>query len=45
MMMKLEIKRARLEEKQMERDIQMRREEREFQLQMMSMLTHNTHGI
>ena len=29
----------------MEIDIQMRMEEREFQLQMMSMLTRNTHGI
>ena len=43
MLMELEMKRAQLEEKQMEMDIQMRREEREFQLQMMNMLTHNTH--
>ena len=39
------MKRAWLEEKQMEIDIQMRMEVREFQLQMMSMLTRNTHGI
>ena len=32
-------------EKQIEIDIQMRMEDREFQLQMMSMLTHNTHGM
>ena len=45
MLMELEMKRARLEEKQMEMDIHMRREEREFQLQMMNMLTRNTHGM
>ena len=45
MLMELEMKRARLEEKQMEMDIHMRREEREFQLQMMDMLTRNTHGM
>ena len=41
MLMELEMKRARLEEKQMEMDAQMRREEREFQLQMINMLTRN----
>ena len=45
MLMEVQMKRARLEEKQMEIDIQMRREKREFQLQMMSIVTHNTHGI
>ena len=42
--MELELKRARLEEKQMEIDAQMGREERQFQLQMMNMLTHNNQG-
>ena len=41
--MELKIKRAWLEEKQMEMYIQTRREEREFQLQMINMLTRNTH--
>ena len=41
MLMELEMKRAWLEEKQMEMDAQMRREEREFQLQMINMLTRN----
>ena len=45
MMMELEMNRARLEEKQMEMDIQMRREEREFQLQIVNMLTGNAHGM
>ena len=43
MFMKLEMKRVQLEEKQMEMDIQMRREERELQLQMINMLTRNNH--
>ena len=42
MLMELEIKRAQLEEKQMEMNIQMRREEREFQLQMMNNYYANT---
>ena len=37
-LMELEEKRFKLEEKQMEREIQLRREEREFQLRMMQML-------
>ena len=37
-MMTLEEKRMKMEEKQMEIDVQMRREERQFQLQMMQML-------
>ena len=45
MLMELEMKRARLEEKQMEMDVQMRREERQFQLQMMNMLTHSNQGM
>ena len=45
MMMELEMKRAKLEEKQIEMDAQLRREEREFQLQMMSMLTRGGHGM
>ena len=40
MMMELEIKRAQLEEKQM--DMQMRREERQFQLQMVTRNSHST---
>jgi len=39
-MVELEEKRLRLEERQMERDAQMRREEREYHLQMMQMFTH-----
>ena len=47
MMMTLEEKRMKMEERQMEIDVQMRREERQFQLQMMEMLmqqnvTHHT---
>ena len=45
MMMELEMKRARLEEKQMEIDIQMRREERISAPNDEYMLTCNTHGI
>ncbi|XP_065904002.1 uncharacterized protein [Dysidea avara] len=45
MFMELEMKRARLEEKQIEMDAQLRREEREFQLQMMNMLTRNSRGM
>jgi len=40
LMVELEEKRLRLEERQMERDAQMRREEREYHLQMMQMFTH-----
>ena len=45
MFMELEMKRARLEEKQIEMDAQLRREEREFQLQMTNMLTRNSRGM
>ena len=45
MMMEVELKRVQPEEKQMKMDIQMRMEEREFQQQMMCMLTQNTHGM
>ena len=45
MLMELEMKRTRLEEKQMEMDVQMRREEREFQLQMMNIMTRSNHGM
>ena len=39
MLMDLELKRARLEKKQMERDMQMQRKEREFQLQVLNLLS------
>ena len=45
MMMEHEMKRGRLEEKQMEMDIQMRMEVREFQPKVMSMLARNTHSM
>ena len=42
MLYMLEKKRAKLEERQMELDAQLRREEREFQLQIVQMLTQHT---
>lgn len=45
MMMELEMKRVRLEVKQIFMEGQMRREDRELQLQMMNMLTHSSHSM
>ena len=45
MLTDLELKIARLEEKQMEMDMQMQREKREYQLQVLNVLSQNNHGM
>ena len=45
MLLELEMKRAQLEEKQIEMDVLTRREERQFQLQMMNILTCNNQDM
>ena len=44
-MMDLEEKRARLEEKQIELDATLRREERDFQFKMMNMMMRNANSV
>ena len=44
MFMELEMKRAKLEEKQMEMDMQIQREEREYRLQVLNLFSRNNHG-
>ena len=41
----MNLKRARLEEKQMEMDMQMQREEVEFQLQVLNVLSQSNHNM
>ena len=45
MLMDLELKRARLEDKQVEMDMQMQREERKFQLQLLNLLSRSNHNM
>ena len=45
MMLDLEEKRTRLEEKQLELDANLRREERDFQFKMMSMMMRNVNSV